>query len=76
MAGGHYHNENIKNYPKTIQGETYTDVSVIGRIRDYRPGGPDRHYLYERVDHRAWRRASIREALRRGLIEKDPGDAP
>lgn len=76
MAGGSYHDKNVKDYPMLIQGKSYTDVEILGSIKDYGPRGIDRHYLYKRLDHRAWRRVVIREALRRGLIEKDPGDAP
>lgn len=39
-------------------------------------GGRDRELLVKREDHRAYRRACIREALARGLISEDPGGAP
>jgi hypothetical protein len=48
-------------------------------LRDYTSKSSCRKYLntdLDGQDHRAWRRAVIQEALRRGLIDKDPGDAP
>lgn len=68
----------------TVQGyyeeaERREDEELITTIREYGSPGTWR-YLGARgsdgQDHRAWRRACIREALRRGLIDKDPSDAP
>jgi len=55
------------------------DEQLRTSLRDYADGGACRQYLNTDLygqDHRAWRRAVIQEALRRGLIYKDPGDAP
>lgn len=77
MAGMfRYHTDSVRDYDQTAEGRT--DGDLMGVLRDYEEGGSWRHYLYgeDGEDHRAWRRAVVREALMRGLIDADPGDAP
>lgn len=71
-----YH-DSPSEYESEVQDRDEDDLRDL--LKDYAHDGNCRPYLNTREygqDHRAWRRAVIREALRRGLIAKDPGDAP
>lgn len=71
-----YHSENVREYPETA--ERRDDEDLMDVLKDYEVGGRRRGYLTggDGEDHRAWRRAVLREALRRGLIDEDPKNAP
>jgi hypothetical protein len=73
-----YCTRSVKEYPDTVRGRS--DALLRQHLRAYsgtgEGSGSSRRFLYERADHREWRRLVIREALRRGLIDKDPLDAP
>lgn len=63
----------LENYRKLARD--HNDDNIMKFLKSYRPTGYNRNSL-DRIDHRQFRREVIHEALRRGLIAKDPGDAP
>jgi len=72
-----YH-ERVPSHAATAS--EHSDAEILREINRYIVGTRDRVYLTgsggKGIDHREWRRANIREAFNRGLISKDPGDAP
>lgn len=71
-----YHDEHVREHD--LIAESRDDGELVDTLDEYREGGACRPYLHgdHGQDHRSWRRAVIREALMRGLIDADPGDAP
>lgn len=69
-----YHDSQLLRYDEVAQG--YSEGILRESLGYYMPGGASCKYLKEHRDHRAWRRAVIRECLRRGIISEDPGGAP
>lgn len=66
-----YCEQAIRDYPSEIRdgSDAWLQHQLHYWVTDY-----DGNSLSPRA--RAWRRYVIREALRRGLIDKDPGGAP
>lgn len=80
----------VKNWPRDAEEPDYftkfCSADLDGAQRAVEQMGDDsllqyiesdsNAYEYWRVDIRVWRRYAIREALKRGLLSKDPGPEP
>ena len=63
----------VHGYPEMLRERGAKELKE--NLESYAIGGYNRSNLF-RCDHRAWRRALIRECLHRGLIREDPMDSP
>jgi hypothetical protein len=76
MSGGYaFHSELVKEYPSVAKEKSDEELREFLSAYSEAGTGHSRQFL-DSVDHRVWRRLVIQEALKRGLIDRDPCDAP